>query len=307
MEHHFVPRFYLRGFRDPSIPEGQEPWLWVADLKERVVGRRAPKNIGKAANYYASPEFDQTAEETVEQGLSKIESTVAPVVKKLLRGELDLTGQERVDLLFFMAFFVARVPFFRNTIEQFAADVAKMILQVSASHPEHFEQTFREALKGQDELTPEEIEEKRKWVLDDTKYTVKASPKLSLAIGFQAALNTIFPIFDQMRWLILQAGESERFITCDSPVSWFDPTPRPAFYSGHGLGMRNVEVTFPIGPEVALLGTWEGGTGYKKVPDRVVTEFNRRRVAFADRHVFADSSDRAQWALGVRQEMEEPR
>jgi len=32
-DHHFVPQFYLRGFRDPSslgaMPKDQ--WLWVAD------------------------------------------------------------------------------------------------------------------------------------------------------------------------------------------------------------------------------------------------------------------------------------
>lgn len=62
MEHHFIPRFYLKAFRDPSIPGGQGPWLWVSDFKEQVVERRAPKNVGKATNYYAFPEWEATGE-----------------------------------------------------------------------------------------------------------------------------------------------------------------------------------------------------------------------------------------------------
>jgi Protein of unknown function (DUF4238) len=48
MNHHFVPQFYLRGFCDPEVSEGQEPWIWVADFQEQRIERRAPKNVGKA-------------------------------------------------------------------------------------------------------------------------------------------------------------------------------------------------------------------------------------------------------------------
>jgi hypothetical protein len=230
----------------------------VADLKERVVERRAPKTVGKVANYYTVLEVEQTADETVEQILSKIESVAAPAVRKLLRAEFDLSGQEREDLLFFMAFFATRVPFFRNTIEQFFGEVGKMVLVMSTAHPEYFERTMREAHKGKTEFSSEEIEELRQWTMDDRNYTIRAAPSLSLAAMLESALDTVYPVFGQMRWLILRATGSERFVTCDSPVSWVDPTPRPPFYSGHGLAMRKVEVTFPAGPEVALLGTWEG-------------------------------------------------
>lgn len=304
MEHHFVPQFYLRGFRDASVPEGQEPWLWVVDLREKVVERRAPKNVGKAANYYAFPEFDQGADETVEGILSKVESAAAPIVRELVAGELrELTGQARADSLFFMALLVARVPFFRNSIEQFAAEVAKTMLQFSASHPANFESMLREALKGHRELMPEEIEETRKWILDETKYTIRASPKLSLVAGFEAVLETIYPIFDAMNAAICRPSGGQRFITSDCPVSWVDPTlPSPWC---HGLEMRKVEVTFPVAPGVCLLSTWDGHTGTVTVPDATVTEFNRRRVVFAERYVFADNSDRAQWALDVRRQIEQ--
>jgi hypothetical protein len=157
-------------------------------------------------------------------------------------------------------------------------------------------------LKGQD-LTPEQVEDIRQWVLDDSRYTIQASPKLSLGAGFEAAKDTVYPLFDQMRWAVVRAGENLRYIT---PVSWVDPTIPPPF--AHGLAARKVEVTLPLDPRVCVFGTWEGPTGAIKAKDRVVSEFNNRRVGFSDRYAFAHTEQGARFALDLRREMEkEPR
>lgn len=304
MDQHFIPQFYLRGFCDPIFRPEQEPWIWVADFQEGSVERRAPRNVGKKANYYAFPEFDRAADETIEELFSKIESTAAPILRKMLRGELELTDQERADLLFFVAFFVTRVPFFRNLLEEAAGKLGKMVLQLSASGPEHFERTLQKATEGQEALTPQRMEEIRQWVLDGKNYTVRGLPVLSLGLGFQLAYETIYPIFDDMTWALLRPAGQGYFVSSDSPVSWIDPTPRPAFLRGHGLAMRSVEVTFPLFPRLCLLGTWGQGGGVRDVSDAVVTELNRRRVAFADRYAFADRTEGAHLALRLRREVE---
>lgn len=304
MDHHFMPQFYLRGFRDPNVPEGQEPWIWVVDFKQQRIERRAPKNVGKAANYYAFPEVEAAGGEAVESILSKIESASAPAVKRLLASDNnEIERQDRADLLFFVAVFAVRVPFFRNFTEKFAANVAKNLMQVSASDPECFEHTLREALRGKEDLTPDKIEELRQWVLDDSKYTIRAAPKLSIVMGFQTVIETIYPIFDQMNWAVVRAGGDLRFITGDTPVTWVDPTLAPPF--SYGLALRNVEVTFPVGPKVSLFGTWEGLTGSIRSNDPLVQEFNARQVFFADRYVFADSETGARSALDIRVRMEQ--
>lgn len=301
MDHHFIPQFYLRRFRDPNVPDGQEPWLWIVDFEEGTVERRAPKNVGKKANYYAFPEVD-TVGESIESGLSKMESAAAPLIKKLvIADDAALEGQDRTDLLYFMAFFAVRVPFFRNMVEKFAGDAGKRLLQISAGHPEHFERTIREALKGED-VTPEQIEDMRQLFLDDSGYTMRASPKLSLGAGFEAAMDTVYPVFAQMRWAVLRAGETLRYVTSDAPVSWVDPTMPPPF--AYGLATREVEVTFPLDPTVCVFGTWEGPTGAITVTDRTVEQFNTRRVAFSDRYVFADTEKGARSALDLGRKME---
>lgn len=302
-EQHFIPQFYLRGFRDSRVPVNSGPWLWVADFGEKIVQLRSPKAVGKKTNYYTFPELEAAGGESIECIFSKLESAAAPVIKKLVLSDAGLEGQDRADLLFFMACFVVRVPSFRTMMEGFAAETAQMMLQMSASHPEYFERTMREALKEHGEsLTAEQLEKQRQFILDDSRYTITTSPKLSIATGFEAALDTIYPIFDRMTWAIVRAGESLRYITSDTPVSWVDPTIPPPYSSG--LAGRNVEVTFPLSPSVAVFGTWEGSSGSLEAKDRSVGQFNTRCFALADRYAFADSEEGARFALDGRQQME---
>ncbi len=73
---------------------------------------------------------------------------------------------------------------------------------------------------------------------------------MSLVAAVEAANDTIYPVLADMRWAFLSAGGSEEFLTCDNPVSWVDPTLPPGFF-GSGLGMKQVELTFPVGPNRA--------------------------------------------------------
>jgi Protein of unknown function (DUF4238) len=112
----------------------------------------------------------------------------------------------------------------------------------------------------------------------------------------------IYPWLMRMRWTWLRIEGDEEFVTCDNPFSWVDPTLPSGFYSGGGLGMTNVEVTFPIGPKVCLLATWVGPTGSVRARAPIVYEMNRRRVGFASQYVFTTSGTRARSALQLFRE-----
>src|SRR5436309_1798723 len=122
MRQHVVPRFYLDAFCDPVTPEGQEPSLWQCDLEDGVVKRRAPRRAALRANYYSvvKPGGD---DHQVEGLLSKIESSAAPVIAKLRRGNFKMTDEEREHLAWFMGFFAVRVPAIRDFLEKTAGKV----------------------------------------------------------------------------------------------------------------------------------------------------------------------------------------
>src|SRR6266511_1809667 len=145
LNEHVTPQFYLREFRDPMVPDTGGPSIWVADLRESKVELRAVKSVG--ANVSCSvPEGPRSPDEVTGEGLEKIESVTVPVVRKLLSGDLELTGLERADLLFFAAFLVTHVATFRNDVEETAGDIVRSVMKVDPSG-EDFEERTRETIR----------------------------------------------------------------------------------------------------------------------------------------------------------------
>lgn len=301
LNEHVAPQFYLHGFRDPLAREAGGPWVWVADLREGKVELRAVKDVG--ANVKCGvPEGPSSPDEVREEALAKIESATVPVVRKLLSGDLELTGQQRAELLFFAAFLVTPIPTFRDDVEETAGDIVRNIMKVDPSC-EDFEERTRETIRL--DRTPEEVEEARRMACADRTKAREGSKVMSLATRMEQASKTVYPIFDRMHWAILVPPGERHFITSDRPISWVDPTAPPMF--DFGLTARNVEVLFAVGPTVGLLGRWRGSVGPVQMGSEVVDRANRRQVMFADRYAFADNQEAAVRAIEIRCRLEERR
>ncbi len=124
----------------------------------------------------------------------------------------------------------------------------------------------------------------------------------SLQAAFDGAKDTIYPVFMQMPWVILRPRMPDSFfLTSDTPVGWVDPTPRPPMYSGHGLGMPNVEVSFPVGPRACLFAGWNLAPGMDSlavpVESHHVEQLNTRRVFYSGGQVYAHQASLAKWAV----------
>jgi len=301
MRHHYVPRFYLQLFVDPNVPLIETDYVWECHLRTGGIKRRAPTNVATKTDYYKIPGVPDELAQTVEASFSQMESVTAPILRRFEKGDLTLEGQQRADFLFFLAFLAVRVPGFRNRIEGMYEEMAKEMATMSASHREHFVETMKRALAHAGKPIPsdDEIEKQRQWTLNPDNYTIEANPVLSIMHGHQLALELIYPIFDGMRWSFYKAPDGVEFITTDCPVSWYDPTPRPAFYSGHGLGMRGVEVTFPINPRTTLLGTHEGPGGVHDASVDQVLLFNLRKLYWTEEHAYAASESAARQARAL--------
>ncbi len=174
-----------------------------------------------------------------------------------------------------------RVPYVRDTIAGFASEAWLRMLQMLASDREAFGRAFREAHKGTSEPEPpeEEMEMARQWMLSGG-----ARVSLSQTGALQSMFSTVDVIRDgllQMNWSYLVVPKGRTFITSDVPMSWIDPTPRPAFFSGSGLCMKNVEVSFPICPNVCFLAMWSDSVKTGPAASETVDQMNLRRGMWA--------------------------
>lgn len=333
MDHHYVPQFYLRAFTDVNLDRGHEPYVWVADLRDRRIKRKAPKNIAKIPAFYTFPEFEATTGLTVESMHTTVESRAAPIIRRLLTSEsAALENGDRADVLKFMAVLVTRSPYYRRTTEQLAASVLGQLplvldadqanrtglwlravltelLKAYVDHPEYFEggQGLRLQIReGTAIARPDASSNSREGnVLRDRAGEFRG---LAITQSFKAALEVIYPVFERLRWAVIRTSSERKFVTCDTPVNWIDRTlPRPRCFA---LTAPKTEVTLPIGPKTCLYGTWRGPSGPIEAGDEITevtafNEYNMRRVIFADRYVFADTEKLAREALEARAQIED--
>lgn len=85
--HHFVSKFHLRQFCDPSSSGDRDPWLWVGNISDGSIKRRAPKNIGTVPDLFAGPGGFEEPGKTIEKFLAdEVEGPAARVLRALTSG-----------------------------------------------------------------------------------------------------------------------------------------------------------------------------------------------------------------------------
>lgn len=127
--HHYLPRFYLRGF----CPSDD---LWVYDREKGECRKSQPKTVAVKKGFYAVQHPDGVKDyEEVEKRLGVIENYAAPVIKKVdAGGKLEL--RERYTLAMFVALLKYRTTTFERQTGEFKEafsdpEVAKEMLAPS--------------------------------------------------------------------------------------------------------------------------------------------------------------------------------
>ena len=98
MDHHLVPQFYLRGFQDVAVPQGQGPQVWVADLAHKSIGLRSPNGLAHRKDYYAyaARVDDRAPHHSVETDiLQRVDGVAACVFADVRAGDYVLDPDRR--------------------------------------------------------------------------------------------------------------------------------------------------------------------------------------------------------------------
>jgi uncharacterized protein DUF4238 len=291
VKHHYVPEFYLRAFTDRECPPGYEPYLWVADFEERKHYRRAPANAAAVADYYVAQE--------IEERLGQLESRAAPVIRGIVGGNTTLTAEDRSVLSGFIAVQMVRVPAFRGRLEEFVAGAGGRMNAFFIQDRARYERALRETSPDR-QFTEQEVDELHAVARDPANYRIVANPGAVLGIALKAA-PTVEIILRTMSWSLMTPAIDDMFWTSDCPVYWLNPKSQTPLF-GHGLAAKDIELTFPLSPQVCLLATWSQTIPPVKRLDQLgVTHAQRRAIAGAQRFAFCSSEQAARDALAVRQ------
>jgi hypothetical protein len=301
VEHHIIPQFYLRGFRDPAIDPRRGARVWTANLKLKTVTLRSPKTLAKLTDYYAVERVSGSSHVVETEILMKVEDAAAKVVAQLRDGGPRPTDPQRSDLAVFIATLSTRTPGWRLPTDQIAAKLAESVMQESARHPAYFADLLRRT-NSEKTFSDEELERMRVETLDPGNFEYRANPVISLDLMIKTARELTKVIF-LMNWCYVVAPVGKHFVTNDGPVFWYDPQVRPP--AANGLRSPGCILTFPIGPEVALTAIWgQQGDITQHVNAAMVDFVNQRIIRTADSCVFARCKEEAEEALARRAQME---
>jgi hypothetical protein len=119
--HHIVPESYQHGFTRDGM-------LSVFDRTTRTFRRQTPKNTAVMGHYYAVLNEQGERDYSVETMLSEFEGWGASAIRKLEERQM-LSGEERLDLAYFVALLFTRVPRFEREMEEIADATIKAVAQ----------------------------------------------------------------------------------------------------------------------------------------------------------------------------------
>jgi hypothetical protein len=293
--HHFLPQFYLRGFRSSGgSKKSQKVWsirkTTSAECSEELI-----KDVACEEHFHTVANSDGTIDsDSIEDQLAKLETIYSPVRRKLLDGG-KINPTERHLLSQFVCLMKMRTPAEKAVMDEKRSALADAMMR-SLSVGDRIERELLQQPKYKNWPAPAVAELARRTRNAVLQGNLKISNTNASLLHplFTTAFDPRFTMwFDKMRLEVLKAPTGSFFITGDQPVVLFDPTPPHLSKPGTGVACPSVEVTFPLSAQILLRFSWNHAAGERMATAAEVDEFNRRTVIMAKRSVFASRYDDA--------------
>lgn len=263
MGHHFVPKYYLKGFTDSTAK-----YLWAFENKCTKKFRVSIENIGHENDYY---------NEDIEQYLAnEVENPANNVISKI-RNRENITRHEKHVLSVYMLAFLKRGPTGKQRVRDLAPSVAEELVPSLNSRFDRLAQQHPDKL--------DRLEKRRELVISRMLEMAQDPPKdVWLQTLSSEYSDDVAKVISNMTWCFLVYDDCPTFLASDNPV----------FYSTDiGVGDPRSELSFPISSNVLLWASWSRIPleGYHPISLRWVKEFNRRTVQSAFRHIYHARDD----------------
>lgn len=272
-KHHYVPRFYLKGF---TLKGTEDDSLWVFDQEMKRAWKGSPKKDAYQKNFHEVdlPGFDKMS---VESTLGeKVESPMAAVLADILKNKrLPIEPLARDIFLNFVAFTAARSPQFREAMAEVVDRRAKEELRQKLKDPSQVE-VLRQLHSSMETDVP--FEEVIKF--DDDDFTVSWD-QTSIVGAMLLNHDHFLEAAAKRHWNLWFVAEGLPDLVCAdlSVTIWPLRHPKEAFQD---CGLRHwndpdVMLVMPLDRRMAAVGLLQG--------EPVVHNLNLEGVGVVNYHV----------------------
>jgi hypothetical protein len=243
--HHFLPRFYLRGFCDPDSKIEGRIWIYEKNRPPR------PSRVEKAAvqrDLYSFVEKDSgELDARFEMWLAQRENLAAPIFPRLDDFAFVLTEAERINLLWFVALLFHRVPDAFRVGREIVDPALTQLIMEAARDPDAFRELFSRVFSPEELV---EVEAERRELVNGRTDLI-CSEWTPLAAMHESAKQTV-SILERLDLQFVHADDSEDFLTTDSPVVTFHILESGESQVGCGFATEGMEVVVPLTRRVLL-------------------------------------------------------
>ena len=288
-KNHYLPQFYLSRFADiQQSRKGGKPVIWVYE-KDKSARMASPRNEAHE-NYFYSYEDESGATHSIEDHLARIESVIAPMVRRLDESGYLPSVEERAELAGFVALTFMRGPAARGFLDALASRLMRKTAEDRAKDEVQFAKDY-DAVFGT-KPTSVSKEELRSSILSGEYELRQGSRGFNLKMMMEATI-WITQALREYDWQILESDPGDIFLTTDVPVITVLPDGAGRATFGVGFGMPGVEVLFPVGTNICLKLAAHQGNGRFRVPGAMVRQINKLEMACARRFVYASERSTA--------------
>lgn len=274
-KHHYLPQFYLEGFKI-SPQKGKKPHIWQIE-KGGNQKHYSPsiKDTGCIKDFHTLDHNDHEPDhKTIETQLSKIEGEQSELVHYITDNK-NIDSSRIGELAEFISFMRHRVPTFA--------------LHVETSHRKIVLDSFKIMHQaGMFGTLPDELRKTFETNGIDNGLNITISNWKIVQQMLQTGLSSEnINILSQFNYQIYYTENLDTFVTCDNPVALYHPNYDDIKPYGVGLGIKGVEVTFPLSSNILIAAGFHLKPGVYLVNHDQLYEFNRRTIIMSENYVFS--------------------
>ncbi|MDA1190560.1 MAG: DUF4238 domain-containing protein, partial [Candidatus Poribacteria bacterium] len=268
--HHHTQRKHIERFARHKSPTGID-LVWVYERGKNEPYCTNPVNAGVETNYY-SLTLNSTGDRRndVERLINEIETRGTPIVEKLVKGENQLSNEERFLFSDYVALMMFRGPKFRQRVDEYVRETDRANLLNLVNDRTRF---MRSLERSGLTLNSADMDAYREWLLAEN-WHIEIDGTYHMHVMFyviEAASNVIA----NMVWEILKAPSVEEigveFVTSDNPVLITNYTAEKMWID-IPLSTPTAIIDMPLSPEICFRATWYAAYDSEEIIRRTVNE-----------------------------------
>lgn len=283
--HHYVPRFYLKGFADPSIlkRENKEA-IWIYE-KGKEPRRSAPEKEARERDFYSWVAGD-TRNLDVEHWFGNLENQIAPIITSLSEAPREVASSEKELLALFIGTMQQRTPAARWLAENRMDPLISKLMKETAADPVTFRSFVEENRPFPEEGEAFDLEEIRQDILAGRGDVIAENPEHKLLSIIEVG-KMVAKVLLEMNWQTIYSEDQDHFLTSDDPVISFVVDASEKLQLRAGVGTPGVDVWFPLSHTICLRMNKDCEAGLGRWLSAGIRMINKLLIICAHRFVYA--------------------